>query len=83
MKNLTIAIILTLLISSVCLAKEYKVELDDKYVVYFEEAFIKEDFTPEEWLSMQALNLADQSINQDYIQKNITGKTRDQKISDI
>lgn len=64
-------------------AKEYKVEVDEKIVPYFEKAFVGEKVTPSEWLNMQAVNLADRGINQAYIKKIVEDKTRRQKIAEI
>jgi len=82
MKRLALGIVL-LMICSVGFAKDYTVTVDDKYVEYFEKAFANEDFTPAEWLAMQAINLADQVINKEYLQKTVTDKTRDEKIAEI
>lgn len=76
-----LAIVFTL--ATTCLAKQYVVVVDDKYVEYFEKAFVSEKVTPSEWLGMQALNLADQIINQEYVNKTMTNKTRDEKIDAI
>ena len=84
MKKIIGIVLLTVLLSvNIAFAKEYKVIVDDKYVPYFEGAFVNENVTPEEWIGMQAINLVDQIIDRAYIAKEIQGKTRDEKIAAI
>jgi len=72
-----------MLLCGIAMAKDYTVSVDETIIPYFEGAFEGEEVTPEEWLGMQAVNLADQVINREYIEKTVRSKTRQEKIDAI
>lgn len=78
---LIMVLLTAVFITGECLAKEYKVVLDDKYVTYFENQESVKEIGAEDWLRRQALNAADEVISNDY--DDTRKSSRDDKITEI
>jgi len=82
MKKLISLVLSLVLFSGMVYAKTYEVTVDDTIAVYFEQS-LDADITPEVWLSLQAVNSADRIISNEYIEKMVTDKSREDKITEI
>ena len=82
MKKLIGFVLSLVLFSGIAHAKTYEVVVDDTVAVYFEQS-LDADITPEVWLSLQAVNSADRIISNEYIEKMVTDKSREDKITEI
>ena len=80
MKKIIATVLCGILLQGVALAKSYTVIVSDEIVPYFEKSLDK-DITPERWLSLQAINEADQQIDKEY--NSTLKKTRDDKITEL